>query len=109
MRAARPRQGIARRRLLATSLAGGALSGALGAVDPALAAAAPAGSSVTANDVHRIAAIQYGTTLAAGDAEKIALTASGILASLHYLSLLKSDEVEFPFDYHALVEEAGRA
>jgi len=76
--------------------------------DPGAAAAIPESWKVTAHDVRRIAAVLYGTTLAAADAEKIARTAAGTLANLHYLTLLKSDDVQPPFDYAAMVEEASR-
>jgi hypothetical protein len=116
MRARRPNQRnghLARRALLNGLVLGGATSAipwglAQGAdAGPARAIGAPA--KVTPADIERIAGLLYGISLAAGDAEAIAQVAEGALANLHYLTLLKSEDVQPPFSYAALVDEATRA
>ena len=72
-------------------------------------AVADAGVELSAADAQRISALLYGVDLAPDDAEKVAKAASGSLANLKYLSLLKSDDVATPFGYPALIDEATRA
>jgi hypothetical protein len=116
MRARRTNKGgrqLARRALLNGLLLGGAasaipLSAAQGA-DDRRAPAASAPVAVTPADIERIAAVLYGISLPAGDAGAIAKVAEGALANLHYLTLLKSEDVQPPFGYAALVDEATRA
>ena len=103
---------LSRRALLNGLLLGGVAGGipwnpARGAADaPAPAAAA---ATMTAADIERIAAVLYGISLPAGDADAIAKVADGALANLHYLTLLKSEDVQPAFGYAALVDEAERS
>jgi hypothetical protein len=110
MPSALPPASVARRQLIKAAMAGGVVTGPLGASAAAQAASpiASEGPKMTTHDVHRIAAVLYGATVSPADAETIAKTAEGALANLHYLTLLKSDGVAPPFGYAALVEEASR-
>jgi hypothetical protein len=102
----RSQSGVGRRALLKASIAGCALAN-LAAVAGDAAADPASPTPPGAADVQRVALI-YGADLSAGDAEKVAAAAAGVLASLHYLALLKSDDVQPAFGYPALVAEALR-
>jgi hypothetical protein len=106
----RPGNRLARRALLNGLLLGGVAGGipwtpARGAADAPTGADA---AKMTAADIKRIAAVLYSISLPADDADAIAKVADGALANLHYLTLLKSEDVQPPFGYAALVDEAER-
>jgi hypothetical protein len=98
---------VARRALLSGLLLGGA-AGAIPSTPARASDRLAPDATMTAADVERIAAVLYGISLPAGDAAAIAKVAAGALANLHYLTLLKSDDVQPPFGYAALVDEASR-
>jgi len=66
------------------------------------------GESVTAGDVQRVAVLFYGQSLPGEDAATIAEGAATGLANLKYIAMLKSDDVQTPFGYPALIAEASR-
>jgi hypothetical protein len=106
---------VGRRALLGGFVFGGMVAGVPWTGASAAAAAAekdapPAGSpaTMTAADMQRIASVLYATTLTDKDAEKIAKVAVGALANLHYLTLLKSEDVQLPYGYAVTVDEASR-
>jgi hypothetical protein len=98
--------GVGRRAVLRGSVA----SCTFASIAPVAGEAAdlPVTAPLGAPDVQRIAAVLYGVDLPAGDAVRIAATAAGVLASLHYLTLLRSDDVQLAFGYPAMVAEASR-